>query len=453
LSAPVPIPVLFLAMEFAPVNTTGNYRSLKFVKYLRTFGIEPVVITFKEEEAASFFNAKIDKGLLNDIPSGTAIYRVHCGDGKKYYKNRFRRFTTIFFSIKDNFAVRWKKYLFKELGSIIERHNPRAIFTSLPPFSSGMLSVEISRIYNIPLITDMRDAWAMWGYAPFATRVHFGLTIAEEAKIFKHSAAIIGVTPQIIRNFKRSHPQIDASKFHYIPNGFDGEMQTHSSFDFPSNPARIRIGYVGTLYYNAETRESIFKPWWKRKRHRKLQYTAVKEDWLYRSPYFFLKMLASLFLQYPYMKNIVMVDFVGKKPTWLVGMIAEFGLGENVTLHGFVTHQEAKKIQEGFDLILATSEKVIGDEHYCLPSKSFDSIGMNKPVLGFVTEGIQKEFIECSGLGIICDPDNTQQSVDTFMELVKHGKTFSPNREYIASFHRKNLASSLADVFKQVINN
>ncbi len=67
------IPVLFLAMEFAPVNTTGNYRSLKFVKYLNQFGIDPIVITLKQDEAADFFKAKIDYDLLNIFLSSARV--------------------------------------------------------------------------------------------------------------------------------------------------------------------------------------------------------------------------------------------------------------------------------------------------------------------------------------------------------------------------------------------
>ncbi len=61
------LPVLFILMEFAPVNTTGNFRSLKFIKYLGDYGIKPIIVTFIAEEAAIFFNAKIDIDLLNEL--------------------------------------------------------------------------------------------------------------------------------------------------------------------------------------------------------------------------------------------------------------------------------------------------------------------------------------------------------------------------------------------------
>ncbi|HNA42842.1 MAG TPA: hypothetical protein PLP81_12150, partial [Saprospiraceae bacterium] len=70
------INILFLIAEFAPVNTTGNFRSLKFVKYLPDLGINPVVITLPAEEGASLFNAKLDNTLLDEIPPSVEIYRI-----------------------------------------------------------------------------------------------------------------------------------------------------------------------------------------------------------------------------------------------------------------------------------------------------------------------------------------------------------------------------------------
>ena len=444
------IPVLFLVMEFAPVNTTGNFRSLKFIKYLNGFGINPIVVTFKKEEAAKYFNAKIDDRLLEEIPKGTAIYRIHCKDGDKYYRNRLRSFTTIFFSIKDNLAKRWKKSLFSELDIIIAKHKPKLIFTTLPPFSSGMLAVTISENFKLPLIVDMRDFWAMWGNRPFASRIHYWLTISEERKIFNKASAIIGVTPQLVKIFQKSHREIDKSKFHYIPNGFDKELVYSNNFLFEPDKNKIVIGYVGSFYYSPKNHENIFKPWWRKRLHEFFQYIPVKEDWLYRSPYFFFRTIALLFDKYPTMKRKVFMEFVGNKPEWFDKMANEFGLSSNIKSYGFVPYETAIELQKSFDFLLATSEKVLEGEHYCLPSKIFDYISLNKPILGFVTDGIQKEFIFKSGSGIIFNPDEPEQAAQQLMDLFTEGKKFKHSKEYLDSFKREALSKKLSDLFKGI---
>jgi glycosyltransferase involved in cell wall biosynthesis len=318
------IPVLFLVMEFAPVNTTGNFRSLKFVKYLHEFGFEPIVVTLKEEEAAEFFNAKIDPSLMNDVPADTPVYRIHCDSAKELYRNKFRSFLTIYFSIKDSLAKRWKKHLNAAMPDIMARHKPKLIFTSLPPFSCGMLAAEISRQFAIPLVVDMRDFWAMWGSTPFPSKLHYTLTLKEERAIFDSASAILGVTPQLISQFRISHQHIDPTKFHLVSNGFDKPVENVDSFTFPANKRKIVIGYVGSFYYYPEGRANVFKPWWKKRGHHMLQFTPIKEDWLYRSPYFFFKAVAQLISKHPHLTDSIELHFVGKKPTWFDAMVNEF---------------------------------------------------------------------------------------------------------------------------------
>ena len=192
------IPVLFLFMEFAPVNTTGNFRGLKFIKYISQYNIQPIVVTFIEEEGAKYFNAKIDTKLLSDIPGDCILYRIHCSDRSKFIIQKLADFMTIYFSIKDSLAKRWKSDLFKGLVDIMEKHKPKMLVTSLPPFSSGKLAMQISKKFRIPYILDMRDLWAHFGHGPLPSYFHYKLTIREENIIFRNASAIIGVTPQLI---------------------------------------------------------------------------------------------------------------------------------------------------------------------------------------------------------------------------------------------------------------
>ena len=212
--------VLFLVMEFAPVNTTGNFRSLKFVKYLKSFGINPIVITLKANEASSIFQAGINNDLLNDIPDGTHIYRIKCNVPVRKY-NKLGEFIHIYFSLVDDIANSWKKNLMEELEPIMQLHQPQIIYTSLPPFSSGLLACDIAKKYAIPLVIDMRDLWAYWGSNPNGSFIHFALKKMMERKVFKKADKIIAVTPQLIKIFKYSHPDINSNKFEWIPNGYD----------------------------------------------------------------------------------------------------------------------------------------------------------------------------------------------------------------------------------------
>ncbi|MEM7102347.1 MAG: glycosyltransferase [Bacteroidota bacterium] len=447
------IKVLFMVMEFAPLNTTGNFRSLKFVKYFREHGIEPIVVTFTPESAANLWpKARIDDELLDEIPEETTVYRIPAEDRRKHYSSKLRSFITVYFHIEDNVARLWKANLMEAIDDIIEKHKPQVLLTSVPPFSSGGLAAHVSRKFSLPLVIDMRDAWSQWGHQPFGSYLHYLLTLRKERSNFKTAKAIVGVTPQLIRDFARAHPGLDKNKFHFIPNGFDDDTEIPSDIETSTKEdKKVIIGYVGSFYYSPHSHKQIFMPWWKRKRHRKLQYVPVKENWKYRSPYFFLKTLARAFEKAPKLKSRVEFHFVGRIPEWLGEMLGEFDLKDNFKSYGFVPHSEALRIQKSFDYFLTTSEKVEGGDHYCLPSKIFDYVRMRKPILAFVTAGIQREFISKSGLGLIMDPDDTENASTQLMEVLKNGIKLQPNPQYLQNFHRRNITQNMSGVIKTVI--
>jgi len=447
--------VLFLVMEFPPVSTTGNYRTLKFVKYLQEFGVNPVVLTLSEESGAKIFHSNINEKLLKEIPESVKVIRIPANNTDKYYSNKLRSFISIYFSVRDIIAEVWKPNLDKQIEQIIRKNNIQAIFTSLPPFSCGSLAADYAKKFKLPLIVDMRDHWSQWGVSPFNSLVHYYLTCKAENKIFKSATAILGVTPQLIDVFKKNHKVVDPSKFHLVTNGFEGNASEIEEIyvDSIENKNLFIIGYVGSFYYSPEAHKNNFTAWWKRKKlHHKLHYTPQKEDWKYRSPYYFLRTLRALFNKYPEYQTMVRFDFIGNKPQWLNEMLVEFNLENNFFNHGFLPQNEAIKLQHSFDAFLATSEKVIDGEHYCLPSKLFDFIDKGKPIIGFLTKGVSADFLRSSKLGFICNPDDVEESVLKLKIIIEGSYKLIPDREYLKKFERRELTHKLAGLIKECID-
>ena len=115
---------------------------------------------------------------------------------------------------------------------------------------------------------------------------------------------------------KKIIKSIDKQKFNIINNGFDATLNLDEILSINPNK-KIVIGYVGSFYYTPESRENILKPWYKKPLHRMPHYVPRKEDWLYRSPYFFFKALDQLFKEHPEMKKSVEIRFAGNTPNWL----------------------------------------------------------------------------------------------------------------------------------------
>ena len=445
--------ILFVVMEFVPLNLGGVFRPLRFVNGLKKNNINPVVVTFEDNANLRKVQSRFDYDLMDKLDKNIPVYRIPLDDMDKYSKTRIARFKNTYFNTTDNYFKAWKRNLFSQLPEIIEKHQPAAVFVTCPPFSGAELGSFISKKFKLPLILDMRDAWANLSMVPLGSYLHYIYKKNKEYQVFKQATAIITVTPQLQKDFRNTHPKIAPEKFHLIFNGFEFELPESLSVRSGSIAEKgiIKIGYTGSFYYSPAGREMMLKPWWKKRGHRILQYTPVKEDWLYRSPYFFLKSLAVLFSKRPDFRNRIFFHLIGDTPEWLESMADELGVRENMILHGFQTHQKVLELQDSFDLFLATSEKVIGNDHYCLPSKLFTYVRSGKPVLGFVTKGIQFDFIEQSRLGLTSDPDDVTAGSQMIEKIVEGGYCEKLNIPYLRQFSNSIAINELTDIVNHVV--
>ena len=63
--------LLLISYDFPPARTSGMYRPVKFIKHLKKFNWEPIVLTAKNPYVSAF-----DDSLMKDIPRGTKIFRA-----------------------------------------------------------------------------------------------------------------------------------------------------------------------------------------------------------------------------------------------------------------------------------------------------------------------------------------------------------------------------------------
>lgn len=449
--------LLILALEFPPVNSTGCFRFLKFIRYLHESNVEVIVITPPVEDLIRIHpNATVDNSLLENIPDSLKIINIPLEKDAAYtsnvftFKSRLKSYLQI---SGDILAKKWEANLYSELDEIIEQNKPDKMFVSLPPFSLGRLAVSISKKYSIPLITDFRDEWSLNKGIPFLTYLHFSKAFKSEEVILMESEFVTVVTPQLSNIFKRIHKNIEPEKLYVLTNGFDTELGQLNNFSsIPSeNSDEFIIGYSGSYYYDPNAAFLSKQPFYKRKGFKKVSYqqSFTKEDWSYRSPLYFIKTLSELLKRRPDLRLVIKFHHIGHTPPWLFNMIGEYGLQDIFKSHGFVSKKKNMEIQKSFSALLCTSEKVINEEHYCLSSKVFDYVQMQKPILGFVTDGITKEFIRRSGCGLILDPENIVESSKTLESLITKEMQFKPDMVYLERFDPRNLTLKLASIIKE----
>jgi hypothetical protein len=443
--------ILFIAFEAPPLTGAGVFRPAGFVRYLPEFGITPIVIT-TDVASYHYLNEPTDSSLMSLLPSNALIERVPCRLRIKR-RGEFAEWRKIFFSIVEGSAALWRPNVVPVIDRLAALHKPVAIYVTAPPFSMAPLAVQISKRLNLPLIVDFRDAWSQWRVAPFGSWFHYRLTLALEEQVLQKATKIITTSEPIRADFLRVHPRIRPDKISVIMNGYDKEVIDWSMASISADKTPFIIGYVGNFYYSPKAREGMMRPWWRKRPNRMIQFAPRKEDWLYRSPYFFFRAVAELFRRFPETRDRLKIRFAGRKPDWMDSQVAEFGLEAVVENGGQLEHKNVLEFQEACDALLVTSSKVVGGRDYSIAGKTFEYFTMKKPIVGFVTEGAQKELLQASGMALICDPDETAQSAARLRDLLCGRVSFSPNVDLLQQLSRRELTGKLAHVIRDAVDN
>ena len=312
------------------------------------------------------------------------------------------------------------------------------------------LAVELAQRSGLPLILDFRDNWSQWCCSPQPSWVHYQLTLRRERACLDAASAVVGVTRQLVEDLKRVHPGIPPEKFHVVANGYDASLKEDLPKCAPRGEQPFVIGYVGSFYYTPETRAALLGPWWQRAPHRWLQYAPRREDWLYRSPFFFFRALRQLLGERPDLRSLVKVRFVGDTPAWLRAQVEEFGLTDVVEHLGRMSHRACLEFQASCDALLATSAKVIGGRDYCIAGKTFEYVASQVPIIAFVTEGEQRDFLMASGLALVCDADEPEAGARGLADLIEGRFLPAPNLPFLHRFHRRETARQMAELVRQV---
>lgn len=440
------INVLFIAFEFPPLNRGGVHRPLAFVQYLSKFDIRPIVITLDPASFEDVYDTYgYDELLGKHIRDRSDIINVKVD--KPIKLSAIQNFMAIYFSIHGNETKYWKNNFYTTIEKLVQQENLQAIFATVPPFSVLPLVSKIAKKYQLPLVLDFRDAWSQWRMVPYGSIFHYWKTLEMEKKYLATAEAVIATSQQTLCDFKKLYPAIPETKYHYIPNGYMGNLNNWEPID--SNQETFTIGYVGSFYYSPDARQQMLSPWWKKKRHRIFQYIPNRQDWLYRSPFFFFKALQQFISLYPSLGKKVKVKFVGKKQEWLPSMIKVFALDEHVEIVGELPHRESLLFQQQCDALLITSAKQINGRDYSIAGKTFEYLKMQKPVIAFVCEGAQKDILSEAGTALICNPDDTENAVLKLHDLFTGEIQLMPNLAFLKNLSREALTGQLADIIKK----
>ena len=170
--------VLIISYYWPPSAGAGVQRWLKFSKYLRDFGWEPVVYTPENPESPHD-----DHSLLSDIPQGMLqlrrsirepyhLYKLFTGrSGKEKFQAGFlneRKKPGLADQaatwVRGNFFIPdarkfWIRPSLNYLSAWLRDHPVDAMVSTGPPHSMHLIALKLKQRLGIPWLADFRDPW------------------------------------------------------------------------------------------------------------------------------------------------------------------------------------------------------------------------------------------------------------------------------------------------------
>ncbi len=408
--------VLMIAHQFPPIGGSGVQRTVKFVKYLRNFDYEPVILTRDASKAALK-----DETLLKDIPQGIKVIRTKACDFAalpgifKYLGKVVNKLL-----IPDSERV-WQHFARKQALAAIKDNKIDVIYTTSAPYSDHLLGVYLKKHHpEIPLVCDFRDEWTN---NPYHVRNGLRAKIErnQEKMVLKYADCLITNTPVMLSNFLRDNPETKG-KFYVIPNGYDDEDFAGMEDIVPSND-KFTLTYTGLLYGK-------------------------------RKPDNFFEALKRAIDEGSVDKSKINVRLIGNyKVEQLQTVIDSYKLNGIVSLMPYMKHRECLFELIKSDALLLIEPSGPGAEAF-YTGKVFEYMNTKRPILASIPEhGAAAQLITDTKTGLVSDFNDIQTTKKNLIELyncwTNDTNPVNPVIDEVKKFERKELTKALVEVLNK----
>lgn len=240
--------VLVCAYHFPPQGGGGVQRPLKFVKYLREFGYEPVVLT--AGESFDFFHR--DPAMLKELPEDIEIIRFDdelvsvleltpqeqqeilnlyagTGVGEDWIETWLQWVTRrpVDYSevlLLPEITICWANHVLKHIEERLDLNTIDLVLTTAGPYADIFIGYYIKQKYNIPWMIDYRDEWTSNEVLSKRRHVYGDELFALARKLEKaldDAADHIIVVAEGMKKEMEENLQQATAKLTVIANGYD----------------------------------------------------------------------------------------------------------------------------------------------------------------------------------------------------------------------------------------
>ncbi len=357
--------VLIISYYWPPSGGIGVLRNLKFVKYLRDFGWEPILYIPKNPQYPYLDNSN-DKDIPENLtilstpiiePHG--IFKMLTGKKKNepmnnpvaIKSNKLSLIDKIGIYIRGNFFIPDARFLWiqpsiKFLNSYLKTNHIDIIFTDGPPHSNTRIGTLLKKETNIPWLADFQDPWSQVDYL----------------QKFKLSKAAW-----------KKHKRMEQDAFFYA------DKITSASPRSGLDLEKIGAKNVSTLYYGFD--EDDFKniiPCLDKK------FSIVHAGLLGddRNPVLLFEALNELIKEMPSLKNDLEIKLIGETDIEVLNSIEKNNLKSTLKYLGTIRREETL-IEICNSQILMLCINKADNAPGRIPAKIFEYLRAKRPIVAF----------------------------------------------------------------------
>lgn len=432
--------VLIITYYWPPTGGAGVQRWLKFSKYFRQFGWEPVIYTPSNPD----FPIN-DNTLLKDVPADLTILKTQITEPYDIYRKIMRKKKTEtvnqgFLSegkentflqsamiwVRGNFFIPdarkfWIKPSIVYLSDYIQKNRIDAVISTGPPHSMHLIAMGLKQKFNIPWIADFRDPWTQIDFysqlklSSFADAKHKKL----ENQVLTQANKVVTVSPSCAKDLEK----LGNRKVDVITNGFDTDDFSSAAIGVDSKIAD------GFMFHHTG---------------------ALNKD---RNPYTLWKVLGDLCKENIELKKDLILKFTGKTDAIVFEHLKQQGLEANFQKLEYMPHSEVVKSMVQSPILLLPLNNTPNNAGV-LSGKLFEYLAAKRPIFGVgLPNADAASILQETQAGVMVDFDDYEGTKKHVLSLYDQYKsnTLKIQSNSIDKYSRENCAGSYAKFLNEIV--
>lgn len=427
--------VLIITYYWPPGGGSGVQRWLKFSKYLRDFGWEPVIYTPENPEMAA-----VDPSLQKDVQADITVLKRPIIEPYDVYKRltgrkeplgagfvsesgkvgaleRFSRWVRGNFFIPDARKF-WIRPSIAYLTKWLEGNRVDAIVSTGPPHSMHMIALGVKERTGLPWLADFRDPWTN---IDFYDQLHLGKRADHkhhelESKVISGADRVTVVSPTMEREFREDHDRDIIT----LTNGYDEDDMVAGRV-LPEGAGSFGIAHIGTMNPS-------------------------------RNPIGLWKALSGLPANIETGNLPLNVRLVGRVDHSVRSSIREHGLDGITDIIDYVPHDEVVAWQNGASvllLLLNQSKNARG----ILPGKFFEYMASGRPILCLgPTDSDASAILNETKTGVCIEYDDVDGIRNWLQGQIVAKDPLGSDMQAVARYARRSLTGRLASILDKMVD-